>query len=237
MVLFTGYSESYLFSPFCACRFEQHSSQACEVSQQNQYSHYKCDQNGDLKCLPGNTFAKGHLNTDLISFYGQRMARRPLWRSIVQEKLRPAARILQKTEWMPLQTRLLWDELWEMHSITRMSKRRMQIAIWMPLSQRIRRNILSRTWELNLKISFLASNEFRPSSATPISGKKRKLTCIINFLPLFKKQFVDKTAIQSTAIAKAQESAGYVYNLKVDETTGIISSAGNSFDNYDVNAV
>lgn len=26
---------------------------ACEVPQQNQYSHYKCDENGDLKCLPG----------------------------------------------------------------------------------------------------------------------------------------------------------------------------------------
>ncbi|CAG9799143.1 unnamed protein product [Chironomus riparius] len=27
--------------------------QACEVPQQNEYFHYKCDENGDLKCLPG----------------------------------------------------------------------------------------------------------------------------------------------------------------------------------------
>jgi len=27
--------------------------QACDVPSRNEYSHYKCDENGDLKCLPG----------------------------------------------------------------------------------------------------------------------------------------------------------------------------------------
>lgn len=54
---------------------------------------------------------------------------------------------------------------------------------------------------------------------------------------MFKKQFADKTAIRLTAIARAQESAGYVYCSKVVEATRIISSAGNSFDNYIVTAI
>lgn len=43
----------FLFSFFLVDFLNPFHSQACEVPQQSEYFHYKCDENGDLKCLPG----------------------------------------------------------------------------------------------------------------------------------------------------------------------------------------
>lgn len=47
------FSEFIFFSLVLAFATGDGFKKACDVPQQNQYSHYKCDENGDLKCLPG----------------------------------------------------------------------------------------------------------------------------------------------------------------------------------------
>lgn len=61
VVLLTHYSRKIYFLfrfPFPSRPGNVIRLKACEVSQ-NQYSHYKCDENGDLKCLPGMVFLIG----------------------------------------------------------------------------------------------------------------------------------------------------------------------------------
>lgn len=42
--------------------------QACEIpAAQNEFSHYKCDENGDLKCLPGEKSNYKIENTKIFS--------------------------------------------------------------------------------------------------------------------------------------------------------------------------
>lgn len=142
------------------CSFILRKKKACEVPQQNQYSHYKCDENGDLKCLPGTLNFNWHLviKLKLEAVTVRRLARRSVRCAVVQAKLRSAPRLLQTSQRVSLQARFLRWELRALHSTAWLPERRMSESFWVPLSQGIWWHLLSRTWELNLEIfSFLFS--------------------------------------------------------------------------------